>query len=83
MKQRYRGYIIHAIDDSNYTVSRATTAVKGKKAGQEVVMLVSYHSCLQQAVRRVATLCGNEEPDLVRWLEEYRNVHADFEDMLK
>ena len=83
MKQRYGMYEIEAIDASNYTVSRATTAVKGKEAGKEVLTLISYHSSIQQAVRRIATLCGNTKPDLRAWLVEYRNVHADFEDMLK
>ena len=83
MKQRYGIYEIESIDDSNYTVSRATTGMKGKVKGKEILTVISYHSHLQQAVRRVATLCGNEKSNLKAWLDEYRNVHADFEDMLK
>ena len=82
MKQRYENYEIESIDDSNYTVSRATTVMTGQKAGQERLTTISYHSRLYDAVRRVAQLCGNVKPDLKSWLVEYRKVHSDFEGML-
>ena len=82
MKPRYENYEIESIDDSNYTVSRVTTGMKGKRKGQEILTVIAYHSRLYDAVRRVAQLCGNVKPDLKSWLVEYRKVHSDFEGML-
>jgi hypothetical protein len=83
VKQRYREYEIASLDDSNYTVSRASTATKGKNEGKETLATLGYFSTVEAAVLRVATLCGNDARNLWGWLDEYEAVMEDFEDILK
>ena len=80
MKQRYRDFELSVEDDNNVILNRVRIAKNGDRAGQETLVLVGYFGSMAAAVKRMASLCANEAPDLKSWLAEFKNVVADIKE---
>ena len=83
MIQLYRDFEITVSSDGNsYVLRRLRTVREGKRRGETDKTLVGYFNALDGAVRRIADAYGNEASDLRAWLDEYKRVFNDFEELL-
>ncbi len=74
MKQRIENYEIEASDDRNYTVNKIAIVKDGDNAGKESRSFVGYYNSIESAVKEIARLCANDQPDLKTWLIEYKAI---------
>ena len=82
---RQSGFVITVSDDGkNYVLSREMTVVEGKNAGKMNLSTLGYFNNIGAAVRRLATIVGNEKGrDLREWLALFRYEVSKFEETIK
>ncbi len=90
LKQRFRNYEISAQDSNNYILSSVgvVSAIKkdgtpNETAGNETLTNIGFYNSIASAVKRMAQLEANERETLKEWLEEYRSVVAELDELLQ
>ena len=82
---RQSGFSITVSDDGkNYVLSREVTVKEGDNAGNMYLNTLGYFNNIGAAVRRLATIVGNEKGrDLREWLALFRYEVSKFEEAIK